>query len=112
LLAGVDRAEGSLRFLLRHGLHDPFGLADSAKWVTGAAEPYAVAARHDFWNTSLATMAFLECLDKQDSASRSFAALPEIRAALDRVFPAEARGDGAPSAKKPCTIPAGRQDRS
>ncbi len=95
LLAGTERAEGSLRFLLRHQLHDPFGLADSAKWATGAAEPYSVTARHDFWNTSLATMAFLEWLDPQTSASRSFAALPEVRAALDRVFPA-ARGENVP----------------
>ncbi len=96
LLAGVDRAGDSLRFLLRHGLHDPFGLADSAKWTTGDAEPYAVAARHDFWNTSLATMALLEYLDQEASSSRSFAALPEIRAALDRVFPATARTGAAP----------------
>ena len=96
LLAGVNSAEGSLRFLLRHHLHDPFGLADSAKWTTGAAEPYAVTARHDFWNTSLATMAFLEYLDQESSASRSFAALPEIRAALDRVFPAAAPAAAPP----------------
>ena len=36
LLAGADRSEATLRFLLRHGLHDPFGLADSANWATGA----------------------------------------------------------------------------
>ncbi len=88
LLTGADRAEVTLRFLLRHRLHDPFGLADSAKWITGAAEPYSVAPRHDFWNTSLSTMALLEYLDQSESAARSFAALPEIRAALDRVFPA------------------------
>ena len=89
LLSGVERAEGALRFLLEHGLHDAFGLADSARWTTGAAEPYAVAARHDFWNTSLSTMALLEWLDGPKGLSRSFAALPEVRAALDRVFPAE-----------------------
>ncbi len=88
LLAGADRADGTLRFLLRHHLHDPFGLADSARWATGAAEPYSVAARHDFWNTGLSTMALLEYLQQPNSASRSFAALPEVRAALDRVFPA------------------------
>jgi hypothetical protein len=95
LLAGTQRAEASLRFLLRHQLHDPFGLADSAKWATGAAEPYSITARHDLWNTSLATMAFLEWLDQQASASRSFAALPDVRGALDRVFLAESRADGA-----------------
>jgi len=89
LLSGVDRAEPALRFLLEHRLCDVFGLADSARWTTGAAEPYAVAARHDFWNTSLSTMALLEWLDGPQGLSRSFAALPEVRAALDRVFPAE-----------------------
>jgi len=76
----------ALRFLLRHGLHDPLGMADSAKWATGAAEPYAVAARHDFWNTSLGTMALLEWLDGEEAASHSFAALPEVRDGLDHVF--------------------------
>jgi hypothetical protein len=88
LLAGADRAEATLRFLLQHGLHDPFGLSDSANWATGAAEPYAVTPRHDFWNTSLCTMALLEYLDQQGSSARSFATLPEVHAALDRVFPA------------------------
>ena len=89
LLSGADRAEGALRFLLEHRLFDAFGLVDSARWTTGAPEPYAVTARHDFWNTSLSTMAMLEWLEGAGSSSRSFAALPEVRAALDRVFPAE-----------------------
>ncbi len=87
LLAGADRAEESLRFLLHHGLHGPLGLADSARWETGASEPYAVTARHDFWNTALSTMALLEWLDGDSRLSKSFAALPEVREALDRVFP-------------------------
>lgn len=86
LLAGAERAEASLRFLLAHGLHDPFGLADSARWATGAAEPYAVTARHDFWNTSLSTMALLEWLEGEARSSASMAALPEVSEALDRVF--------------------------
>jgi hypothetical protein len=76
----------AMRFLLRHGLHDPLGMADSAKWTTGASEPYSVTARHDFWNTSLGTMALLEWLDGDAAASRSFAALPEVRNGLDHVF--------------------------
>lgn len=86
LLAGADGAEDALRYLLRHRLHDPFGLADSARWVTGAAEPHAITARHDFWNTALATMALLEWLDGPQRQSKSFAELPEVREALDRVF--------------------------
>ncbi len=87
LLADADRSEQSLRFLLQHRLYGPCGLTDSAKWRTGAAEPYAVTARNDFWNTGLATMALLEWLDGPARSSTSFAALPEVCAALDRVFP-------------------------
>jgi hypothetical protein len=88
LLADADRSEQSLRFLLQHRLYGPCGLTDSAKWTTGAPEPYAVTSRNDFWNTGLATMALLEWLDGPARLSTSFAALPEVRAALDRVFPA------------------------
>jgi hypothetical protein len=86
VLARVDGSDDALRHLLRHRLYGPFGLADSAKWATGAANPYAVTARQDFWNTSLATMAFLEFLDSDARQSKSFAALPEVRTALDQVF--------------------------
>jgi hypothetical protein len=82
----ADGGAEAMRFLLRHGLHDPLGMADSAKWATGAAEPYAVAARHDFWNTSLGTMALLEWLDGDQASSRTFASLPEVRDGLDHVF--------------------------
>jgi hypothetical protein len=88
LLAGADRAEPSLRYLLRHGLHGPLGLTDSARWQTGAPEPYAVTARHDFWNTALGTMALLEWLDGESRSSKSFSELPEVEQALGRVFPA------------------------
>lgn len=87
LLADADRSEQSLRFLLQHGLYGPCGLTDSARWTTGAPEPHAVTARNDFWNTGLATMALLERLDGPARLSASFAALPDVRAALDRVFP-------------------------
>jgi hypothetical protein len=86
VLARVDGSDDALRHLLRHRLYGPFGLADSAKWSTGAAKPYAVAARQDFWNTSLATMAFLEYLDSDGRQSKAFASLPEVRTALDQVF--------------------------
>ena len=95
LLADADRSEQSLRFLLQHRLYGPCGLTDSAKWTTGAAEPYAVTARNDFWNTGLATMALLEWLDGPARLSTSFAALPEVRTALDRVFPATRREQAA-----------------
>jgi hypothetical protein len=91
LLADANRSEQSLRFLLQHGLYGPCGLTDSAKWMTGAPQPYAVTARNDFWNTSLATMALLEWLDGPARSSSSFAALPEVRTALDRVFPTTRR---------------------
>ena len=50
-----------------------------------------MTARNDFWNTGLATMALLEWLDGPARLSTSFAALPEVRAALDQVFPATRR---------------------
>jgi hypothetical protein len=56
-----------------------------------------VTARHDFWNTSLSTMAFLEWLDGDGRASRQMASLPEVRTALDRVF-------HAPVAPGPITL--------
>jgi hypothetical protein len=49
-----------------------------------------VTARHDFWNTGLSTMALLEWLDGEARLSKAFAAEPEVRAALDRVFPTAA----------------------
>ena len=38
LLTGADEEGKSLRFLLRHGFCGALGLADSAKWATGAPE--------------------------------------------------------------------------
>ena len=86
LLAGAPGADAALRFLLQHGLYGPLGLADAAHWKTGQPEPSRVTARHDFWNTALATMALLEWLDGDRRLSKSFASLPEVRSALDRVF--------------------------
>lgn len=95
LLAGADGAEDALRHLLCHGLHGPLGLADSARWETGAPEPYAVTARHDFWNTALSTMALLEWLDGQSRSSKRFSELPEVKQALDQVFPASRKGSSS-----------------
>lgn len=97
LLAGADRADEALRFLLRHHLHGPLGLADSAQWETGAPQPRTVTARHDFWNTALSTIALLEWLDGDARLSKSFAALPEVREALDRVFPTGPRTAAKPN---------------
>ncbi len=87
LLTRVDRAEDAFRFLLKHGLDGPLGMADSARWATGDDQPYAVTARHDFWNTSLATMALIEYLEGEGRPSRKFASLPTVHEALNRVFP-------------------------
>jgi hypothetical protein len=90
LLAGADGADEALRFLLENGLGNgldgPQGLADSAQWVTGAADPTSVPSWADNWNMTLSTMAFMEFLDGPDRASRFFANLPEVAAALDTVF--------------------------
>ena len=53
-----------------------------------------MTARHDFWNTALATMAFLEWLDGDRRLSKSFASLPEVPSALDRVFRPEPAAAG------------------
>ena len=48
-------------------------------------------------------MAFLEWLDGPARLSTSFAALPEVRTALDRVFPAtpQEQASNLPAAGKP-----------
>ncbi len=107
LLAGTDGAEAALRFLLRHGLHGPFGLADSARWETGAPKPSAVTPRHDFWNTALATMAMLEWLDGDQRSSKAFAELPEIKKAMDRVFPVTPKASQPQQAGTPAVMAAG-----
>jgi hypothetical protein len=90
LMAGAPGAEASLRFLLDNGLGNgldgPLGLADSAQWVTGAANPTAVPSFADNWNMTLSLLALMEFLDGEDRASLFFANLPEVDAALDTVF--------------------------
>jgi hypothetical protein len=90
LMARAPGAESALRFLLDNGLGNgldgPQGLADFAKWTTGAANPSNVPSFADNWNMTLSTMALLEYLDGADRASRFFANLPEVKALLDSVF--------------------------
>lgn len=93
LLAGAEGAEEALRFLLDNGLggglDGPLGLADSAQWATGAANPTQVPSFADNWNMALSTMAFLEYLDRSQgvpSGSQFFASLLEVSSALDEVF--------------------------
>ncbi len=87
LLAGADGAEHALRMMAGNELlSGPLGLADSARWATGAAGPNNVPAYQDNWNVVLSTMAVLEFLEAGDSASRRFADLPKVAGALDQVF--------------------------
>lgn len=90
LMAGAPGAEDALRFLLDNGLGNgldgPLGLADSAQWATGAANPTDVPSFQDNWNVTLSLMALMNYLDGDQSAARLFADLPEVDAALDTVF--------------------------
>ncbi|GAB4108689.1 MAG: hypothetical protein Kow00105_16300 [Phycisphaeraceae bacterium] len=84
LLGDPQAAEPALRNTLIHNMHGPFGLSDSAHWTTGAVEPDSFPAINDLWNTSLSTMALLEFLYDDN---QFFTDLPEVKAALDAVFP-------------------------
>lgn len=93
LLSGSDGADDALRFLLGNGLGEgldgPQGLADSAKWATGAADPSDVPSFADNWNMALSTMALMEYLDRYQgiqSSSEFFAEINDVRSALDTVF--------------------------
>jgi hypothetical protein len=90
LMAGGPGVEAALRFLLDNGLvtglDGPLGLADSAQWATGAANPSTVPSFADNWNMTLSTMSLLEYLEGPNRQSLFFANLPEVRAALDTVF--------------------------
>ncbi len=90
LLAGAPGADDALRYLLDNGLggglDGPQGLADSAQWVTGAANPTSVPSFADNWNITLSTMALLAYLDGADRQSAFFANLPEVKSALDTVY--------------------------
>lgn len=84
MLAEPEFAETALRSHLAHGLHGPLGLSDSAHWTAGAPAPSRVTARHDFWNVSLSTMAMASWLFRDGGF---LASLPEVRGALQRVYP-------------------------
>ncbi len=90
LMSGADGAEDALRFLLDNGLggglDGPLGLADSAQWPTGAANPTGVPSFADNWSVALSTMALMDFLEGAERASLQFANLPEVDAALDTVF--------------------------
>jgi hypothetical protein len=87
LLAGADGAEEALRMMAGNDLlSGPLGLADSARWTTGAAGPTNIPALQDNWNVVLSTMALLEYLEAETSASRRFADVASVDAALDGVF--------------------------
>jgi hypothetical protein len=90
LMAGAPGAEEALRFLLDNGLGNgldgPQGFADSAQWMTGAANPIDVPSWVDNWNMTLSTMALLEYLEGPNRPSLFFANLPEVKSALDTVF--------------------------
>lgn len=90
LLSGAPGAEDALRYLLDNGLGNgldgPLGLADSAQWATGAANPTVVPSFADNWNMALSLMALMQYLDGDQSAARFFADLPAVDAALDTVF--------------------------
>jgi Dockerin type I domain len=99
LMSGAPGAEDALRFLLDNGLgtglDGPQGLADSAQWATGAANPTDVPSFADNWNIALSTMALLEYLEGANRQSLFFANLPEVQAALNSVFVAgDYNGDG------------------
>jgi hypothetical protein len=90
LMAGAEGAEEALRSLLDNGLgtglDGPLGLADSAQWATGAANPTDVPSLADNWNMTLSLMALMEILEGEYRASLLFSRLPEVDAALDTVF--------------------------
>jgi hypothetical protein len=96
LLAGADGAEDALRMMAGSDLlSGPLGLADSARWATGAAGPTNIPAPQDNWNVVLSTMALLEYLQGNASSSRRFARLTAVDSALDGVFAeGDLNGDG------------------
>ncbi len=83
LLAEPQVAGAALRDHLTNRLHGPLGLSDAIRWETGAPAPALVTARHDLWNVGLSTMALLSYLE---GGKTPLSELPEVRAALDKVF--------------------------
>ena len=93
LLAGDENAEFALRFLLQSDLHGPLGMADGARWTTGADGPSIVNALQDNWNLALSLMALMRYIDGPEGAARYIADLPQVSAALDTLFFEQLAGD-------------------
>ncbi len=93
LLSGDPNAEYALRFLLQSDLHGPLGMADGARWTTGADGPSIVNALQDNWNLALSLMALMRYIDGPDSAARFVADLPGVSDALDNLFFEQLPGD-------------------
>jgi len=83
-LATPDFALEALRDILQRDFHGPLGLSDSVHIATGAAMPTTLAARTDFWNQSLVTLALMEY---RYGSNEFLTALPEVQSALDKVLP-------------------------
>ncbi|MAT70699.1 MAG: hypothetical protein CMJ58_14385 [Planctomycetaceae bacterium] len=93
LLSGAPEGEMALRFLLQHDLHGPLGMADAARWDTGADAPSTVGAMQDNWNLTLSLMALLRYVDGLEGGARLLADLPQVSEALDNLFYAADAGD-------------------
>ena len=93
LLADPAFADAALRNHIESGLHSPIGLSDVVHWTTGQPEPSEFPAFHDFWNNALSMLAMLEYLYQDNTF---FTNLPEVKAALDKVFQlqGDANNDG------------------
>jgi len=83
LLGDPLAADQSIRQSIEHGLTGPFGLTDSAIWLTGQSDPATFTARNDLWNTTLSTLSLVQWLYSNDSA---LAAMPAVQGALNQVF--------------------------
>ncbi len=74
----------AFRDIVSRDLHGPLGLSDSVHIATGASEHTALTPRHDFWNVVLSTWALTQY---RFSTNDFLTTLPEVRMALDAVFP-------------------------
>jgi hypothetical protein len=74
-------------------MHGPLGMADGARWTTGAEGPSMVNALQDNWNLALSLMALMRYIDGPDSAARYLADLPQMSDALDNLFFEQLPGD-------------------
>ncbi len=93
LLSGDENAEFALRHLLQSDLHGPLGMADGARWTTGAEGPSIVNALQDNWNLALSLMALMRYIDGPESSAHFVADLPQVSEALDNLFFEQLAGD-------------------